>query len=102
MSLIYRKVPSKLCTEIKSVIATTQYKITLFNDNINTFDHVITCLVKILNFSNEQATQCTWICHHKGKYDIKVGEYRELRRMCRYLIQQGLSCSVRNVKDSHL
>ena len=39
----------------------------VFNDDHNTFDHVITTLVKVCRHSNEQAEQCAWIIHYKGK-----------------------------------
>ena len=40
-------------------------EIVLFNDDVNTFDHVINCLVDICQHSREQAEQCAWIVHLK-------------------------------------
>ncbi|MEL6841848.1 MAG: ATP-dependent Clp protease adaptor ClpS, partial [Bacteroidota bacterium] len=40
----------------------------VWNDNINTFDWVIRSLVEICGHSVDQAEQCAWIIHYKGKY----------------------------------
>ena len=37
----------------------------VFNDDINTFDHVINTLIKVCKHSVEQAEQCTWIIHYR-------------------------------------
>lgn len=67
-----------------------EYKITLYNDNVNTFDYVIDCLMSICNHTHEQATQCALITHIKGKCIIKKGEKEVLARMNKQLIIKGL------------
>ena len=37
-------------------------QIILYNDNINTFDHVIETLINVCDHSPTQAEQCTLIC----------------------------------------
>ena len=34
----------------------------VFNDEVNTFNHVINTLIRVCKHSNEQAQQCTLIC----------------------------------------
>jgi ATP-dependent Clp protease adaptor protein ClpS len=53
-------------------------KIVLFNDDHNSFDHVIRCLVQYCNHGLIQAEQCALIVHTKGKCDIKHGSLDEL------------------------
>jgi len=53
-------------------------KIVVFNDNHNSFDHVIMCLVTYCKHSVTQAEQCAWIIHTKGKYAVKHGSLEEL------------------------
>ncbi len=48
-------------------------KIILYNDEVNTFEHVIKCLVKYLDHSHIQAEQCATIVHHNGKCCVKKG-----------------------------
>lgn len=42
-------------------------EIVLFNDEVNTFDHVIETLVDVCKHSYEQAEQCSLLVHYKGK-----------------------------------
>ena len=66
----------------------------LFNDDVNSFDHVITCLMKICQHDMVQAEQCAWIVHTNGKCLVKTGSYDEIQSMCLKLLNQGLSAKV--------
>ena len=54
----------------------------VFNDDVNTFDHVIETLIKVCGHTAEQAEQCTLLIHYKGKCTVKMGSYEELAGMC--------------------
>ena len=69
-------------------------KIVLFNDEVNTFDWVIESLIDICDHSVEQAEQCAWIVHTKGKYAVKYGSFDDLAPRCTSLNQRGLSAKV--------
>ena len=66
-------------------------EIVLFNDEVNTFDHVIETLVHVCNHSYEQAEQCSLLVHYKGKCTVKTGVYEELEPQCSQLLKAGLS-----------
>lgn len=66
----------------------------LYNDDYNTFDHVINCLRKYCGHSIEQAEQCTIIIHHNGKCDVKHGSYDKLKPVCEALLEQGLTAKI--------
>ena len=72
----------------------TTHSIILYNDDFNTFDHVITCLVQICNHEVIQAEQCAWIVHTNGKCIVKTGEYKELEPLCTLLLEKGLSAII--------
>lgn len=57
--------------------ATTNYLI-VWNDEVNTFEWVITTLIDICGHSQEQAEQCAMLIHNKGKYAVKNGSYDTL------------------------
>ena len=69
-------------------------EIVLFNDDINTFDHVIETLVITCNHSYEQAEQCSILVHYKGKCTVKTGPYSDLEPRCSKLLQAGLSAEI--------
>lgn len=66
----------------------------VFNDDINTFDHVIESLMKVCKHEPEQAEQCTWIIHYNGKCQVKRGEYTKLEPMCTALLERGITAEI--------
>jgi ATP-dependent Clp protease adaptor protein ClpS len=70
------------------------HRIILFNDDVNTFDHVIEMLVKYCEHDIIQAEQCAWIVHNNGKCDVKNGSYKELKPICEALLEGGLSAEI--------
>lgn len=70
------------------------YEIVLFNDDVNTFDHVINLLISVCNHTAIQAEQCAMIVHYKGQCTVKTGEIDELLPKCRKLQQEGLSAEI--------
>ena len=78
----------------KEKISEQQLEIILYNDDVNTFDHVINTLISVCDHSLEQAEQCSLIVHYKGKCGVKSGSYSELKPMCTKLLQAGLSAEI--------
>lgn len=75
-------------------LLTDTCKLVLYNDDVNTFDHVIDCLMAICKHEAEQAEQCATLVHYKGKAIVKEGEYDNLRIMCEGLLDKGLSAVI--------
>ncbi|NND15320.1 MAG: ATP-dependent Clp protease adaptor ClpS [Eudoraea sp.] len=72
----------------------TVNEIVLFNDDVNTFEHVIDTLIDVCDHTPEQAEQCSLIVHYNGKCTVKTGEYNELKPRCTRLLQAGLSAEI--------
>ena len=70
------------------------YELVLYNDDVNTFDHVIDCLVSICDHSKTQAEQCAYIVHYKGKCVVKKGPMEKLEPMLVALQMQDLSAKI--------
>lgn len=79
-------------------IAVGGWEIVLYNDEVNTFDWVINCLVKYCQHDTIQAEQCAWFVHTKGKYAVKSGTKNRLTPICETLCEKGLS-AVLEFKD---
>jgi len=71
-----------------------QNEIVLFNDEVNTFDHVIETLIMACDHTPEQAEQCSLIVHYNGKCTVKTGEYNDLEPRCSKLLNAGLSAEI--------
>jgi len=74
---------------------TSEWKdLVVLNDDFNTFDHVINTLIKVCKHTPEQAEQCTWIIHYKGKCAVKKGAYPELRPMRDAIREEGIGAVI--------
>jgi ATP-dependent Clp protease adaptor protein ClpS len=69
-------------------------EIVMYNDDVNTFDHVIETLMRVCSHTPEQAEQCSLIVHYKGKCTVKTGPIKELTPQCLQLLEAGLSAEI--------
>ena len=66
----------------------------LFNDDFNTFQHVIEMLCKYCEHDTIQAEQCAWIVHNNGKCMVKRDEYSNIKPIYDALQDAGLSVKI--------
>ena len=69
-------------------------KLVVFNDDYNSFDHVIECFVRILNHGLQQAEQCAMIIHFTGKCSVKSGSWDDLKPYCDALTDEKLDARI--------
>lgn len=70
------------------------FQLIVWNDEVNTFEWVIETLVEVCNHSYEQAEQCAYIIHFRGKYAVKEGSYDELKPMADAITERGIGATV--------
>lgn len=75
-------------------VPTLNNEIVVYNDDVNTFDHVIETLMRVCEHSPEQAEQCSLIVHYNGKCTVKTGSLDKLKPQCTLLLQAGLSAEI--------
>lgn len=81
--------------ELLEAIEDTDLKdLVVFNDDFNTFEHVIATLIRVCKHTPEQAEQCTWLIHYKGKCAVKNGSYDELKPMCEAICEAGIDARI--------
>lgn len=81
--------------EVLEVIETTDLMdLVVFNDDVNTFDHVINTLIKVCKHTPEQAEQCTLLIHYKGKCTVKNGSFEYLRPMRDAICEAGIDARI--------
>ncbi len=71
-----------------------EHQIILYNDDFNTFDHVIETLINVCDHTPLQAEQCTLIVHYKGKCSVKSGTLLDLKPRLKRLIDANLSAEI--------
>lgn len=73
------------------------FHLIVWNDEVNTFEWVIETLVEVCGHSYEQAEQCAYIIHFRGKYAVKEGSYEDLKPMCDAITDRGIGATVESV-----
>lgn len=73
---------------------TTEKALYLINDEYNTFEHVINCLVAICEHDALQAEQCALLTHYKGSCEIAVGKTEDLIPLQEDLALYGLDVEI--------
>ncbi len=82
-------------TEVLELEETTDvYDLVVFNDDVNTFDHVIRTLIKVCKHTTEQAEQCTLLIHYRGKCTVKNGSFSELRPLREAICEVGIDARI--------
>ena len=69
-------------------------KLILLNDDHNSFEHVINCLMVHLKFTFEDAERAALTVHYKGRSVIKSGSVDELLPFKKILEEEGLSLTI--------
>jgi ATP-dependent Clp protease adaptor protein ClpS len=93
--MIQFAVQEETLTDLLEAIETTDVQdLVVFNDDFNTFEHVIDTLIKICKHSIEQAEQCTWIIHYKGKCVVKTGTFDFLKPMRDAICKKGIDARI--------
>jgi ATP-dependent Clp protease adaptor protein ClpS len=75
-------------------ILSKPFRLDLHNDDFNSFDWVITCLMKVCDHEQEQANQCAHLVHFKGICDVKYGDLETISTMKDKLESAGLSVTM--------
>lgn len=78
----------------EEVVVLEEHQLVVFNDDVNTFDHVIQALIDVCEHTPEQAEQCTWLIHYKGKCTVKEGAFKKLKPMRDAICDRGISAEV--------
>ncbi len=81
--------------EVAEITDITQIKdLVVYNDDINTFNHVIEMLIQVCKHTAQQAEQCTWIIHYKGKCAVKKDLFEVLRPMQKAICDAGIDARI--------
>lgn len=75
------------------------FHLIVWNDEVNTFEWVIETLMEVCKHSHEQAEQCSYIIHFRGKYAVKQGDYEELKPMCDAITERGIGATIEKVAE---
>ncbi len=89
-----KQYPDKNTSETHFSNKEEKYKLILYNDNFNTIDFIIDSLIEICKHNIDQATQCAFIAHYKGKSVVKKGMYDRLKSMKDAFTDRGINTGI--------
>lgn len=75
-------------------IEVTTSRLIIHNDEVNTFEWVIEALIEVCKHTFEQAEQCSYLIHYKGKYAVKHGSLAKLKPMKDAITERGISATI--------
>jgi ATP-dependent Clp protease adaptor protein ClpS len=84
----------ELVDVLEATETTDVMDLVVFNDDVNTFDHVIDTLIRVCNHSKEQAEQCALLIHYKGKCAVKTGTFNFLKPMREAICEAGIDARI--------
>lgn len=70
------------------------HRLILWNDDVNSFEHVIYCMMKYLDYTQTQGEKIAWKVHNEGKCAVLEGSFTEMEIYRKILQQEGLTVSV--------
>ena len=79
---------------VLETVETAGFNLVLYNDEHNTFDHVIEMLISVCSHDPTQAEQCALLVHFKGKCTVMSGTYDELEPKCTMLLNADLTAEI--------
>jgi ATP-dependent Clp protease adaptor protein ClpS len=50
--------------------------------------------MEVCAHEQEQAEQCAWLIHNRGKYAVKNGSYEQLKPMCDAITDRGIGATI--------
>lgn len=74
-----------------------QSNLVVLNDDFTTFETVIDAFIEVLKHGSEQAEQCAWIIHTKGKCAVKSGSVVKLKPYKDALTERGLRAIIETI-----
>lgn len=84
----------ELVDVMEAVETTDLMDLVVFNDDINTFDHVIATLIRVCKHTPEQAEQCTYLIHYRGKCAVKSGSFEFLKPFREAICEAGIDARI--------
>ncbi len=84
----------ELVDVLEAVETTDLMDLIVFNDDVNTFEHVIATLIKVCKHTPEQAEQCTLLIHYRGKCAVKSGSFDFLRPLRESICEAGIDARI--------
>ena len=76
------------------------HKVTLYNDDVLSFEYITACLVAVCKHTPIQAEQCAVIAHNKGQVDIASGSFDKMYNIVETLDHVNIETSIEEYESN--
>jgi ATP-dependent Clp protease adaptor protein ClpS len=76
------------------------HKLTVYNDDVNSYEYIIACLIRFCKHDPIQAEQCAVIAHNKGKCAVKIGDFNDIYEMHADLKEMSIKTEIEVYESS--
>jgi ATP-dependent Clp protease adaptor protein ClpS len=94
MNYTWQTTPEVEVDVLEEVVDALEHDLMVYNDDVNTFDHVIETLIRVCKHTPQQAEQCTYIIHYRGKCSVRKGDFDQLKPMRDAICEAGIEARI--------
>lgn len=76
------------------------HKLTVYNDDVNSHEYIIACLIRFCKHDPIQAEQCALIAHNKGQCAVKVSNFNDIYEMHYDLKEMNITTEIEVYESS--
>jgi ATP-dependent Clp protease adaptor protein ClpS len=76
------------------------HKLTIYNDDENSYEYIIACLIRFCKHDPIQAEQCAVIAHNTGKCAVKIGVFNDIFEIHEDLKSMDITTQIESYESS--
>ena len=76
------------------------HKLTIYNDDVNSYEYIIAFLIRFCKHDPIQAEQCAVIAHNTGRCIVKLGNFDDVYEMHTDLKQMDITTQIESYESS--
>ena len=73
------------------------HKVVIYNDDVNSYDYITACLIRMCKHDPVQAEQCAVVAHNIGKCAVKSGNYLDMYELKSTFDDLDINCELENL-----
>lgn len=76
------------------------HKLTVYNDDVNSYEYIIACLIRFCKHDPIQAEQCAVIAHTTGRCAVKTGDFNDIYEIYTDLKEMDIKTEIESYESS--
>ena len=76
------------------------HKLTIYNDDVNSYEYIMACLIRFCKHEPIQAEQCAVIAHNTGRCTVKTGNFNDIFEIHKDLKEMDILTEIQSYESS--